>query len=345
MDYFSLVKEIEKEKIEPLYLLYGSEDFLINDCIDKIVSTLLTEEERDFNYSIYDMKEVPVQVAVEEGETLPFFGERRVILLKNCYFLTSIKEKEKVDHDLVAFEKYIQSPPEHTVMIVSVVHDKLDERKKIVKQLKTGVFLEATPLKEKQMYQWIENVERTSHLRLEKEAKNKLIQLSGSNMMKLTTELDKLLLYGEEGEKMTVADIENLVPRTLEDNVFELVDGVVRGDGDRALAIFYDLMKQKEEPIKIVALLARQFRMMLQAAMLHKKGYTQKQIASQIKAHPYAVKIALEQARRFQNRQLTDILQTLAAVDYDMKTGNMDKQLRLELCILQLLKNDKKTTR
>jgi len=117
MDYFSFVKEIEKNRIHPLYLLYGKEDFLIKDSVDKIVSTLLTEEEKDFNYSIYDMKEVPIQVAVEEGETLPFFGERRVIFLKNCYFLTTVKEKEKVEHDLSTFEKYIQSPAEETTHI------------------------------------------------------------------------------------------------------------------------------------------------------------------------------------------------------------------------------------
>ncbi|MDA3130761.1 DNA polymerase III subunit delta [Aliibacillus thermotolerans] len=338
MDYFSFVKEIEKNRIHPLYLLYGKEDFLIKDSVDKIVSTLLTEEEKDFNYSIYDMKEVPIQVAVEEGETLPFFGERRVIFLKNCYFLTTVKEKEKVEHDLSTFEKYIQSPAEETVMIVSVGHEKLDERKKIVKQLKkNGVFLEANAFQEKELRQWIDNFEREISLQLEEKAKNKLVQLTGRNMMTLTSELNKLSLYGEEGGVITEADIEELVPRTLEDNIFELVDSVVRGKAERAMDIFYDLIKQKEEPIKIVALLARQFRIILQASYLHKKGYTQKQIASQIKVHPYAVKMALAQGKRFDERQLTNILQTLATVDYDMKTGKMEKQLRLELCLLELL--------
>ncbi len=338
MDYFSFVKEIEKNRIHPLYLLYGKEDFLIKDSVDKIVSTLLTEEEKDFNYSIYDMKEVPIQVAVEEGETLPFFGERRVIFLKNCYFLTTVKEKEKVEHDLSTFEKYIQSPAEETVMIVSVGHEKLDERKKIVKQLKkNGVFLEANAFQEKELRQWIDNFERETSLQLEEKAKNKLVQLTGRNMMTLTSELNKLSLYGEEGGVITEADIEELVPRTLEDNIFELVDSVVRGKAERAMDIFYDLIKQKEEPIKIVALLARQFRIILQASYLHKKGYTQKQIASQIKVHPYAVKMALAQGKRFDERQLTNILQTLATVDYDMKTGKMEKQLRLELCLLELL--------
>lgn len=338
MDYFSFVKEIEKNRIHPLYLLYGKEDFLIKDSVDKIVSTLLIEEEKDFNYSIYDMKEVPIQVAVEEGETLPFFGERRVIFLKNCYFLTTVKEKEKVEHDLSTFEKYIQSPAEETVMIVSVGHEKLDERKKIVKQLKkNGVFLEANAFQEKELRQWIDNFERETSLQLEEKAKNKLVQLTGRNMMTLTSELNKLSLYGEEGGVITEADIEELVPRTLEDNIFELVDSVVRGKAERAMDIFYDLIKQKEEPIKIVALLARQFRIILQASYLHKKGYTQKQIASQIKVHPYAVKMALAQGKRFDERQLTNILQTLATVDYDMKTGKMEKQLRLELCLLELL--------
>ncbi|SDI85087.1 DNA polymerase III subunit delta [Alteribacillus bidgolensis] len=337
MDYMQLSKDIEQQGVKPVYLLYGKEDFFIKDITEKIVSSILTEEERDFNYSIYDMKEVPVEAAVEEGETLPFFGEKRVILLRNCYFLTGVKDKEKIEHHLPTFEKYLDNPPNETIMIVSVSYEKLDERKKIVKKLKKqGMVLDAAPYDEAKMFQWIDTYTRDNQLYLTRDAKELLVQLAGKEMMMLASEMDKLSLYVTESNEITVDIVEKLVARTLEDNVFELVDHVVQGRSEKALRIYFDLLKQNEEPIKILMLLARQFRMILQVKQLKQRGYSRQKMASQLKVHPFAVKVAEGQIKNFDDIAIKNILKELAEADYEMKTGKMDKSLRVELGIVKI---------
>ncbi|MFB4164861.1 DNA polymerase III subunit delta [Alteribacillus sp. JSM 102045] len=351
MDYIQLSKELDQKDTKPLYLLYGKEDFFIKNITEKIVSSVLTEEERDFNYSIYDMKEIPVEAAVEEGETLPFFGEKRVILLRNCYFLTGVKEKEKTEHHLPTFEKYMDNPSSETVMIVTVSYEKLDERKKIVKKLKKqGTVMEAAPFDEAKMLQWMDTYARDNQLHISQEAKELLIQLAGKDMMMLASEMEKLSLYVQETGKITIEAVEKLVARTLEDNVFELVDNVVRGRSEKAFRIYYDLIKQNEEPIKILTLLARQFRMILLVKQLKKRGYSRQKMASQLKVHPFAVKTAEGQMKNFEEVTLKNILAELAQADYEVKTGKIDKSLRVELCIANLAKSsinimsNKKTT-
>ncbi|SFL65821.1 DNA polymerase III subunit delta [Salibacterium qingdaonense] len=337
MDYIPLLNDIENQNIAPLYLLYGTEAYLITNIMEKITANTLAEEERDFNHSVYDMKEVPVETALEEGETLPFFGSGRVVVLKNCYFLTGAKDKEKVEHNLSYLEEYIDNPPQETVMIFTAPYEKLDERKKIVKKLKKqGVFLEASSFDEKNMDQWIERFCKTKNISITSGAKEKMMQLAGKDMMMLSSEMDKLTLYAGEEKQITEEMVEELVPRNLEDNVFELVDHVVHGRAEKAFRIYYDLMKQNEEPIKILTLLARQFRMILHVSQLKKTGYSRQKMASRLKVHPYAVKVAEEQSRTYAEPRLKEVLQKLAEADERIKTGKMDKYLQLELSIAGL---------
>ncbi|MFZ4451963.1 DNA polymerase III subunit delta [Salibacterium aidingense] len=338
MEYIHLMKDIEQNKISPLYLLYGKEEYLIKNTIEKIVSVTLAEQEKDFNYSVYDMKDTPVDIALEEGETLPFFGEKRVILLKNCYFLTGVKEKEKIEHNLSYLEQYIEDAPRDTVMIMTVSHEKLDERKKIVKKLKKhGVYMEASAFDEKNMEAWLQDYTEAMSVTMTDKAKTKVMQLAGKDMMMLSSEMDKLAMYTGRGGQITEDTVERLVPRTLEDNVFELVDHVVNARAEKAFRIYYDLMKQNEEPIKILALLARQFRIILHVSQLKKTGYSRQKIASRLKIHPYAVKIAEDQSKTYSVATLTDVLQELAEADYHVKTGRVDKSLQLELSIAALV--------
>ncbi|RSL31538.1 DNA polymerase III subunit delta [Salibacterium salarium] len=337
MEYTQLLKDLNQQKVSSLYLLYGTEDYLIKNVIEKIVSASLAEQERDFNYSIYDMKETPLDIPVEEGETLPFFGGKRVILMRNCYFLTGVKEKEKMEHNVSYFEQYIDNAPKETIMIATVSHEKLDERKKIVKKLKKqGIVLDANPFDEQKMLQWLHEYIRDSNIDMTEQAKQKVIQLAGKDMMMLASEMEKLSLYVEAGGEITEEIVEKLVARTLEDNVFELVDHVVNGRSEKALRIYYDLMKQNEEPIKILALLARQFRMILHVTNLKKTGYSRQKMASQLKLHPYAVKIAEGQAQKYNESMLTNVLKELADADYNIKTGKFGKSLQLELSIAKL---------
>ncbi len=130
--------------------------------------------------------------------------------------------------------------------------------------------------------------------------------------------------------------IDQLVARSTEQNVFILIEDIVNVRLERAFVILEELLKQREEPIKIAALIARQFRIMLQVKELSKQGYSQQQMASQIGLHPFAVKVAEGQARKYDIEKLSRIMSQLADLDFQMKTGKIDKVLGLELFLLRL---------
>ncbi|MBM4762356.1 DNA polymerase III subunit delta [Bacillus sp. B15-48] len=330
-------KEINKQKIEPIYLLYGTESFLINETKQLLIKNVLREEEIDFNFSSYDLEETPIEAAVEDAETFPFMGEKRLIFLQNPVFLTSEKQKGKVEHNLSRLEAYLSEPSPYSVVVFAAPYEKLDERKKITKALKRKAIVgEAKTLGEADLKSWIKNRANSNGVSIKIEAIEMMLTLAGPNLFMLASEVDKLVMYAGEAKEIDSNMVDKLVARSLEQNIFSLIDKIVHRNIEDALRIYYDLLKQNEEPIKILALMAGQFRLIYQVKELSRKGYGQQQMAGFLKAHPYRVKLAAGQAKYFSDEELTKIIKMIANADFQMKTGGMKKELLVEMIVLQL---------
>lgn len=330
-------KKIEKSQFAAIYLVYGNESFIINETKQRIVSRAISEEEMDFNFSSYDLEETPIEVAIEDAETFPFMGERRVVVLQNPVFLTAEKTKEKVEHNIKRFEQYIQSPAPYTILVITANYEKLDERKKITKSLKKSAeVVEAKKLNEQELKSWVRERAAGNSVQIDEDAVELLLTLAGTNLMMLTQELDKLSLYASDTNRIDVEVVERLTARSLEQNIFTLVDKVVHRKIDEALRIYYDLLKQNEEPLKILAILAGQFRLIYGTKELSRRGYGQQKIATTLKVHPFRVKLAAGQAKHFNDKQLAHIIDMLSQGDYEIKTGKIKKELMIEMFLFKL---------
>jgi DNA polymerase-3 subunit delta len=328
--------ELKHKNFKPIYVFYGKETFLLSETVRLMQEHAIPEEERDFNFSMFDMEETEIDTAVEDAETLPFMGEKRVVVIKNPYFLSTEKKKEKVEHHLEKFERYIEEPSPFTILALIAPYEKLDERKKITKLLKKKAnVVEMNELSESETIAWMNELARQEDVLIEQSAIDQLFALTSGNLMIISSEMKKLCTYVGKGNTITEEDVKKLVARTLEQNIFELIDYVIQKKKEKALELFYHLLKMNEEPIKILNLMASQFRLLYQVKQLGASGYTQPQIASILKVHPYRVKLANKQAKMFQDHELTSIIQQLAEADFEMKAGKMDKQLVLELLLMR----------
>ncbi|AZB43689.1 DNA polymerase III subunit delta [Bacillus sp. FJAT-42376] len=345
MDVLQFWKQINNKKMASVYLLIGTEAYLMEQTVKKLVEAALQEDEKDFNFSVYDMEEIPVETAMEDAETLPFMGEKRVVLLKNPIFLTGEKKKEKIDHNIERFEQYIKEPAPYTVLIVQAPYEKLDERKKISKLLKkTAVVGEARPLSEQELIQWTHTLAKLEDTEMEQDASEHLVALTNGSLMLMDQEILKLSAYIGPGGRISRSLVDQLTARTLEQNIFELINHVTARKADQALHVLHDLLKANEEPIKILSLISAQIRLILQVKQLAAGGYGQPQIASTLKVHPFRVKLAAQQAASFSEEELKSLIKKLAEADYGMKTGRMDKVLILEIFLMQLARPQKTRT-
>jgi DNA polymerase III subunit delta len=330
-------KKISKKQVDSVYLLYGTEAFLINETKQLLVDNVLDEEEKDFNFSVYDLEETPIEAALEDAETFPFMGEKRLVILQNPMFLTSEKSKGKIEHNLAKLEDYLSQPAPYSIVVFSAPYEKLDERKKITKELKRkATVVEAQKLNEQEIKSWVKERAEMHGAVIENDAIELLLALAGTNLFMLTSEIDKLALYAGDNQPITKDIVDRLTARSLEQNIFSLVDKVVHRNVEAALRIYYDLLKQNEEPIKILAVITGQFRLIYQVKELARKGYGQQQIAGTLKIHPFRVKLAAGQAGAFSDEELTRIMKLLADADYQMKTGGMKKEMLIEMILFQI---------
>ncbi|MEH7443133.1 DNA polymerase III subunit delta [Bacillus sp. JJ1122] len=330
-------KKISKKQIDSVYLLYGTEAFLINETKQLLIEHVLDDEEKDFNLSVYDLEETPIEAALEDAETFPFMGEKRLVILQNPIFLTSEKSKGKVEHNLGKLEEYLSQPAPYSIVVFSAPYEKLDERKKITKELKRkAAVIEAKKLTEQELITWVKERASLSGVEIEKDAIELLLSLAGTNLFMLTSEIDKLALYAGESRSINKDIVDRLTARSLEQNIFTLVDKVVHRNVEGALRIYYDLLKQNEEPIKILSVITGQIRLIYQVKELSRKGYGQQQIAGTLKIHPFRVKLAAGQAGSFSDEELMRIIKLLADADYQMKTGGMRKEMLIEMILFQI---------
>ncbi|GAK39606.1 DNA polymerase III subunit delta [Paenibacillus urinalis] len=336
-DVKAAAKAIRGGSPASVYLLYGTEKYQMKQFADLMKEQLIEEAHRDFAIATYDTADTPIEQVIEEAETVPFLVPRKLIFIRDHQLFTAGKDNSKMEHRMESLTSYLDNPAEYSILIFMVQGEKLDERKKIVKTMKSkATVLSFGALQGDELIGWIIKKAESQKVVIEKPAADALVSRAGTSLQTLSAEVDKLCLYAGSGGTVTVSDVEAMVARNTEQNIFAMIEEIARLRLSNALEIFYELLKQKEEPIKIMALIARQFRIILQVKELASQSYSQQQIASTLGLHPYAVKIAGEQSKKFQADRLRVILKHLAELDYQMKTGAIDKVLGLELFLLKL---------
>ena len=305
-----------------VYLLYGTKEFGIEEEI-KTLSKNIDE----MNISKYDLNNDMLSLALEDAKTMSLFGDKKIVIIDNANMFTGItsKDNEKI-------EDYLNHINKNTILIFVVHNDKLDSRKKITKLIK-----EKGKIKE-----FNDELDSTNLVRrlfkdynIEYSTIKLLIDRVGNNPLILQNEINKIKIYKENDKTITDEDILNLTVKLIEIDIFKLIDYIIKKDKEKALELYYEMLKMNEEPIKIVVILANQFRIMYQSKELLKKGYSEKDIASILKIHPYRVKLAIQNSRNYTSETLLKHLNNLADIDIGIKTGTLNKDLALELFILK----------
>lgn len=316
-------------------LIFGVEEFLVNRQLKKILKSTLGTDERNA-YTEYDLLEVSLNAALEDCETIPFFEEKKVVVCKNPFFLTGQKVKTNLEHDLNGLSNYLKNPADFTHLVFVLNYEKLDSRKKIVKEFKklTNIF-ESNMMKEEEIVSTIIKIFGNHDKKISNQNAKLIVSKVGNRFSLVYQEITKLLTYIGDDE-VTAEAIEKIISRTLEENIFDLVDMILKRKKERAIQIFYDLLDLKEEPVKIIVLVANQIRLLYQCKVLFKKGLAEYDISKKIGVHPYRVKLARQASRDFETKQLLDLLDKLTDLDYQIKSGKINKVTGLELFIMKI---------
>lgn len=311
-----------------LYLLYGTENYLIKKEIDKILNANSIEK---INVSEYNLEIDNFKDIIEDANTISLFADKKAIIVNNSYLFTGKSIKNENDPEL--FLDYFKNVNPDSIIIFIVDSEKLDERKKIVKEIKKiGTVKDFN--KKNDLTDILKNMFEDYNISIQ-DIKF-MIDRCGNNLDILSQEVNKIKIYKDEDKNITKEDIINLTSKNIDIDIFGFVDTIVNKNKNKALEIYKEMLINGEEPIKILVILANQFRIIYQAKELYRQGYSGNDIATMIGIHPYRIKLALEKARNYNSDTLLDYLEKLADLDYDIKIGNIESSLGLEMFILSI---------
>ncbi|ALX48138.1 DNA polymerase III subunit delta [Lentibacillus amyloliquefaciens] len=337
MMYEKVLHEVKQKQIAPVYLLYGTESYFIQNITKHITKAVLGEETEE-NLSVYDLEETPVQEVINDAETFPFFGGTKLIIANNPSFLKGKPDKLPFEHNLDILIQYINQPADYTVLVFTAYYEKIDERKKVSKAMKQhSITAECNPIKDYELKNWIKNLAGSMKVTIEDDVYDMLESELSTNLYQVQNELAKLASYVGENGVVTKDIADKLISHTETNSSLKLVDAVINRKLHEAISIYKDLEKMNEEPIALIALLAFQFRTILSVKLLSRKGYSQFQMQKQIGAHPFVIKMAAQRESKFTADRLKHIIEKLTQTDTIIKQGKMEKGLAFELLLYDLV--------
>ena len=322
-----LLQDLKQENYKNVYLLCGEETYLRNQYKKRLRDALVADGDT-MNYSYYEGKDINPRAVIDMAETLPFFADRRVLMLENSGFF-----KNKCDE----LADYVATIPESTNLIF--VETEIDKRNRLYKEVKKcGRVVEFGTQKEDTLLKWILGILKKEGKNVTKETLQTFLAKTGSDMQLIKNELDKLMAYTDGRDVITTADVEHVCITQTTNKIFEMVNAIAEGKQKQALELYEDLLSLKEPPMRILFLIARQFNQLYQVKLLSKEGLPSSEIAKQAGIVPFAMKKYQAQAKSFTEEELRTAVEECVGSEEAVKTGAMNDRLSVELLILKYSK-------
>ena len=316
--------DIKMGQLKNVYLLYGTEDYLKRQYRDKLKHALV-EPDDTMNFSAYEGKDINPKELIDLSETLPFFKEKRMILVENSGFF-----KNSCD-DLA---EYMSQVPESTCFVF--VEEEVDKRSKLFKAAsRAGSAVEFETPKEDMLVRWILGRIQREGKKITQSVMQLFLSKTGSDMENIDKELEKLICYTLDKTEISAADVEAICTGQTENKIFEMIDAISAKNQKKALDLYYDFLALKEAPMRILFLIARQFQNLLLIKSMSAKGYPAVSIAKTAGMPSFAVQKNLRQAGAFKINQLKEAIEDCGQAEEDVKTGRMADQLAVELLIVK----------
>lgn len=344
MSYSKLIKEISAQKYQPVYCFYGAETYLMDQIVKLLREAIVTPDYADFNEQFLDGTKMPIDDAVSAFETLPFFSEKRLVVIKQIPWFGTTKNGV-LEEDEIKLLHYFENPCPSTILVLFC--DGVDKRKKLGKLLqKQGSLFEFGKLDESELKKLIQAKLKSLDCKITNENLQLCIYLLGylekdadRNLYEMLGQIDQLA--GASNGEITKELLNRMLEKPLDTNIFAYMDALSEGKTMDAMRIKQRLLSEDFNEIQINAMLYKHFRNLYKTVLWLNKGYNATAVAEKLGVHPFSAKKYASQCRQFSEGYLKQVVIDLAELDHRMKTGKISFEQALDLmtvCLSQKIK-------
>ena len=317
--------DISKGLFRPVYVLYGQEAYLQKQYRDNLHKAAVGDGDA-MNFLHVQGKDYSIPALIDFAETMPFFADRRVIVLENTGLLKSGGE---------ALAEYFENPCETTTWIL--VESEIDKRSKLYKSAdKAGLCVEFVTQDEGTLKRWVYSLIKKEGKQITERNLELFLEKTGADMNRIRLELEKLLCYTLDKSVIEAKDIEEVCTTLVTSHIFDMVDAIGMRNQQKALQLYNELQALREPPTRILYLIGRQMNILLQIKDLKRRGADNNAIAGKAGVPSFAVPKYFKQANLYKTWQLKEALERAIKADEAIKRGALQDKMSVELLIFEL---------
>lgn len=317
-----LEKDIKSREFKPVYLIYGEEAFLKKSYKNQMREAIAGDD--TMNSHSFEGKGMDLKEIISLADTMPFFGEKRLIMIEDSGLFKSGGGETLVE--------YLPHMPDTTCIVF--VESEVDKRNRLYKKVKDlGYAAEMTRQNASQLAAWAGRILAKEGKKITGHTMELFLSKTGDDMENIQMELEKLISYTMGREVVTDEDVEEICTVRVTNKIFDMVAAIVNRKTKAAMDLYEDLLTLKEPPMRILFLIARQFNQILQVKELMGQGMDRSSIASKLKMQPFVVGKVMPQARNFSREQILSYVNLCVDAEESVKTGRLNERLAVELLI------------
>lgn len=310
------------------YLITGTERYLIEQYRDKLVNALIDPTD-SINFMVFAGDKIKASDVTLFVSEMPFFSDRRVALVKGGGFFKNANKD---------IEAMLENIPETSYVIFVDNDDNVDGRLKTYKlltQVGTECFIK-TPT-EGTLKMWVGSLFQNAGVQVESRAVERLVSNVGFNMNHLANEVEKLISYGLEKGTITIEDVEKLSVNKVVDKIFDLMDAISFRNKQNAITLYNDMLLLGEKPMGVLAMIQRQYNLLLKCKLAMKEGANAAKAASVLGCPAFVAGKLMNQCKQYEYNELIEKMNWCENAESDFKYGAMSDKLAVEMLILNLL--------
>ena len=322
-------EDIKQRNLKHVYLLHGEEQQVVKIYRNMLLNALLGKDsleelKQDINFSLFIGTPIDVSDVIGIASSFPFLGDKRVILLEN----TKVFSKENSN-----LAEFIKNIPETTYMIFTELN--VTEKKGLFKAIEeVGHVAKIDKQKPADVEKWVIRTLSDANKRISRAALESLLTRTDCDMMRLSNEMDKLIAYKGEETDIKLDDVDALVAQNPQDQVFKMIDAMAAKNMDLAMKYYMDLLELKVPPSKIISLIERHMRILIQVKDMREKGFAASAIAERIKeVKSFTANKFVSQASKFSTVDIMDCLKDCVDLTLQSRTGALTDRMAAELII------------
>ena len=310
------------------YILYGEQYPMIKKRLKKVLKENLGEVD-DFNVVKFDYSNDIVDEIIDEASMLPLGYDSKAVVVDNASFLEPKGNKEISEK----FLKLLENSNDSIHVIFVLRNENLDDKNEVAKWInENGEVFHFNNLTKEEWPKYVAKYFNDRGVQIDPNAVEELISRVDGDLTRFVNEAEKLCLYKDH---LTLTDITLMVAKPLEDDAFQITNALYRGDNAAALSIFRDIkLLGSNSTDGLIPMLGSSFRFASQVMFLSSRGLDANEIAKQLNANEWRVKITIRNCKKLTRRQIAHALDDLYYLDYQIKSGQINRYYGLELFLI-----------